>query len=260
MLREKKVHPQTLRRTSSFLRTLFHKCHNKEKFTLSTLTKEFQIASGTGAACIRQNIIKKIDAGFYQWIWPNELTSDEYTKLALLIKDQCLVMSKKSTHTPINPDWLPLMNAVKELTNVMNVGMVQQEKLLKEIKTLNSPNLKDVSGDLFRVDDQRLYIAGQIVSSVYYGLSSSPNTSNSYSLANDTVIAATDDLMKKRLNRDSEGTFEKKHKTVGFCDACGKEIKQGDEYYKILSKNKFFCAVDEPPTSREITIHKFPEI
>lgn len=150
---------------------------------------------------------------------------------ALQILDYRLKKSKKAIHVPI-PDFAPITDSLKTIAERLAHITLQHERLLRTPK--NAINETDV--DLFRVDEQRLYIAGQIASAVYKSHSfclhemiavpefDNGNATSSAMKAkcklcgyepdnafqvidiNSMIVSATDDLMSKLLNKPDNDT------------------------------------------------------
>lgn len=208
-----------------------------------------------------------------------------FRSLALQILDHRLKQSKKTVHFPI-PDLSPLTDSLETIVERMNQLLVQHERLLRQPK--NNETRPDA--DLFKVDDQRLFIAGQIAAGLYKGITlcnheliavnddedwrnptsrhrggppwkqqkavcrkcgHTPNVKPSsdvdYTYINEIVVVATDDLMKRLLNRNDftslihhpDKVIVKPHVCFGVCKVCNCDIHE-DEKYQI-NEQGLFC-------------------
>lgn len=87
----------------------------------------------------------------------------------------------------IIPEFAAIANTLNTILEKLNIGIVQNEIALKRSKSaLNSTDIPE----LFRIEDQRVYIAGQIAGNINHNF-----YFQDFRLANRQIIEATDDLI-----------------------------------------------------------------
>lgn len=272
-MREKPINQASLHRTIQFLKNLKTVCDYDAPISLSTLVKEHGIASGTGSACFHEMIIETIGKNKFKWLpkmtnMAGDNSEEVFKHLALQIKDRLLHKNKKTIHTPINPDWATVITHLKEISDKLSISLQQNESVLKRIKT----DIKGNDQDLFKVDDQRLYIAGQIASGIYSNTTINPlneicNQKDTDDV-NNYIVNLTDDLMNKLLKRGNDPIkivnriTPISNEIIGVCSICNNAIN-GDTYYVVEvndpskpSEGKMFCK-DHIPEGAKFSNQQF---
>lgn len=230
-MREKPANEGAIARLIGYLNDVYLTSKaNSTTFSAFELHKYHQVAKRTTSDCRRLKIFQVNEDKTVTW-----LDEDQPARfMALRILDYRLKKTKKTIHVPI-PDFAGIADTLQTIGERLAQLAVQNEKWLKRAK--NDENGLATEGDLFRVEDQRLYIAGQIASRIYKD-SFEHNPDQSISRASDFVIKATDDLMKKLLNNDRMTITNTT--VVGNCGFCKKEIHENDRYAK-KSNGEIYC-------------------
>jgi hypothetical protein len=197
---------------------------------ISKWQEDYQVAKRTKSDLTTLNIITKNADGSYKWN-----VGDNFRVIALRVLDHRLKKTKKTVHFPF-PEFAGISDSLKEISQRLVELAVQNEKWLR---THKNPQITNEPADLFRVDDQRLYIVGQIASGIYKNvkickhefvtgetkvyagdnfISGQKNVEAvcskcgykpnglpefNYNDANEIIIEATDDLMNKLLKKDN---------------------------------------------------------
>lgn len=117
--------------------------------------------------------------------------------LALKILDYRLKKNKKTVHYPI-PGLADIADSLKQITERLMQLSVQHERLLKQPKN----DIKGSDQDLFRIDDQRLFVIGCLLPSVHSNTSAYPHTGMKD--RNFLAIEIADDLLNQLLKRGNE--------------------------------------------------------
>lgn len=158
MLREKPVKKEILERYRLFIEAVRWTEKQTNILTLSQLANRYGINSSAPGTLIQLGFIKKENSKLWEWLKPEK--SSEQCGLEML--NHLLNKTKKTIHVPI-PDFAAIGESLKTIAERLAHIAVQNERLLKSDKT----GVKSGDADLFRVDDQRLFIGGQIASGVY---------------------------------------------------------------------------------------------
>lgn len=209
-MREKPVNRPSLNRTIAFLRTLHNKCNEGNRISLDQLASEYQIARGTGAACLNLNIIQKAGSKQFQWTSYNQPMPDEYKHLALLIKDQLLHSTKKSKATPLMPEWATMVSHLKEISDKLSISITQTESSAKRFKM---PHTLDEArqANLFTEEQQRhkdrVYLAGKITSALIQQLPPDFGLIQADNMTDDAISMA--DMLLEKLSNENAPTIKK---------------------------------------------------
>lgn len=197
-MREKPANEHAVARLIGFLTIIKFRAKSgaPPNSDIKLLIKSEGVAKRTFSDCKALGIFKVEDEK-YTWLKQDQ----DLRKLALLILDYRLTKTKKTVHYPI-PDFAGFAQSLEAIAERLAVLATQNEKWLKVAKngleTINEP------ANLFRVDDQRLYIAGQIASVIYQDVHNIHNDEFEARIhsRNQKIVLATDDLMKKLLNKE----------------------------------------------------------
>jgi hypothetical protein len=159
-IRQKVANEQAVAKLEGFLLSLKLDLDEGNPGNFSSRQKQFNVSNSTTAACKALQIIGK-EGSKYKF-----KSQQPPRTLALLILDYFLKQNKKTMRGDIMPDFEPLMHALGNIFEKLNILTVQNEVSLKRLKTGLNGNYENT--DLFKVDEQRLYIAGQISSGIYF--------------------------------------------------------------------------------------------
>lgn len=188
-MREKPVSEVTVDKYIDFLFNVQKLSDNAAQVTLRKLTELNNITAYAAVAIVKLGIIEKHkEKG--SWTWKVGRPSKQ---MALQLLDFILHQRKKTIHTPIMPDWASIAKALDNVSEKLAVITVQNNNALKRLKI--APNQTGEKADLFRVDDQRLFIAGQIASGIYHSDFFNSLAEQHIQQANDYIVRATDDLI-----------------------------------------------------------------
>lgn len=197
MLREKPANEYALNNLIDFLNDMWLGCQNNLKNDVQNSIKHFKVAKRTFYDIVKLGIVKVDPNDKDRQIW---LKEEPTRRTALQILDYRLKKTKKTLHVPI-PDFSGIADTLQTIGERLAQLTVQNEKWLRTNKTTQITN---EPADLFRVDDQRLYIAGQIASGVYSQIDYT-DAIDQFEERNDKIIKASDDLMNKLLKKDVNG-------------------------------------------------------
>lgn len=198
MLREKPANEAAIARLIDFLSEVqFITTRHGYELDLKYLQDSNKVAKRTPSDLKVLGIIENKDTA-YKWKGGTDLR-----KIALKILDHRLQKNKKTVHFPIY-GLQGISQSLETITDRLAQLLVQNERLLK------SPKIGQISEDvdLFKVDEQRLFLAGQIANGLYSGVNHQTRSDETLLKLNETIVWATDDLMKKLLNRTSGKSFE----------------------------------------------------
>lgn len=161
-MREK---PVSQERIDKYIDFLFVVKNNSEGtvqiLTLSEIAKNSKVSSSAPSALEKLNIIEKKSK--FVWIWKSETRPSK--TIALKVLDFLLHKNKKTVHYPI-PEFAGIAESLEHISERLIELAVQNEKWLRAHKNGLKSNEQEAT-DLFRIDDQELYIAGQIASALY---------------------------------------------------------------------------------------------
>lgn len=192
MLRQKPANEAAISRLINFLNDswLTLKSDKIKKYNFTELMESHGVAKRTFSDCRALGLIK-IEAGKKpEWINKEEPSRH----MALRILDYRLKKTKKQVHYPI-PDFAAIGESLKEITDRLIYLSVQNEKWLKTHKNYENSNVSE--SDLFRVDDQRLYLAGQIASGVFSNEAILNYSPEQFEIINKNIVTITDGLILK---------------------------------------------------------------
>jgi hypothetical protein len=200
-MREKPVTESTLQKYCGFLAAIERTSLpfiNEEKDSLSAIAKLHQVSSSAASAIVKLGFVEK---GETRNVWHWNRKNKHIPLMAFQLLDYLLHKNKKAQVTPI-PGLADISDSLKAISDHLVHIAVQNEKLIKSLTTGQITEIK--SGDLFRVDDQELFIAGHIASGVYeagFQHMMNPRDAACYETSNMMIIEATKDLMNKLRNK-----------------------------------------------------------
>lgn len=197
-MREKPVSPARLEKYITFL--LEVKKNNIEynpncPVTLSEFVKMHEVSSAAPSVLEELGFIKRLSKK--EWRWTTKAHNHLEKTIALKLLDFLLHKNKKTVHVPI-PEFAGIADSLKTIADRLAEIYVQQQKSLKSPKNASAGNSE---ADLFRIDDQRVYIAGQIASGIYSICDIENLRQGQVVDCNDLIIAATNDLLNKLRNK-----------------------------------------------------------
>lgn len=199
MLRQKPANEQALGRLIDFLLDLRNKTSPTSSIiNIGETEKMWSVSNRTFSDCIKLKIIIRSEIKPEKFLWQKGQVSTRI--LALQILDHRLKKTKKQIHVPI-PDFAAIADTLQTIGERLTQLAVQNEKWLKRNK---NEDIAVASDDLFRVDDQRLFIAGSIASGIYkeaFKYIQNPDDGAAIGSTSDFIISATDDLISKLLNK-----------------------------------------------------------
>lgn len=186
-MREKKCLESTVDKYINFLIAV--KANENDKYaSMDYLIEQHKINKSVRKTLITLFIIDYKSNNFWHY-----LSFEPDRKLALTVLDHLLEKGKKSRHTPI-AGMEAFVTAVERNTEAINRNAIEVNKLLKTREN----RLGDNTGDLFRVDSDRLYIAGQMVSLFRDAFEyNQVGDEQAISRTSDFIIRATDTLLLK---------------------------------------------------------------
>ena len=195
-MREKPANEQAINRLNAFIGDLYLRIiGNVAELKPGPLMNNYHVASRTMGDLKALKIIKQ-DGKKYTWLGTEEVTNQYLRRISLLVLDYRLKQTKKKVHYPF-PELAAIGETLKDISERLVQIAVQNEKSLKTPKN----DFKTNTEDLFRVDEQRLYLAGQVAGGVYSILNQGKITFQQISDFNDVIINITDDLYNKLLNK-----------------------------------------------------------
>lgn len=187
-MREKKPLEKTVEKYIEFLKMLKLYSNFDENREGAITLKEF-IAQGKINKNIYSTLLNLHIIDLERPTKWNYLSFEPDRKLALTVLDNLLVKNKKSRHTPI-AGMEAFVTAVERNTEAINRNAIEINKLLKTREN----RLGDNTGDLFRVDSERLLLFSAIATAIY----GKPNNSLSpFSALNNAILEATDNALAK---------------------------------------------------------------
>ncbi len=270
-MREKPVSLERIEKYVTFIGQVRN--HSEENnpnniLSLSEIARSNNVSSAAPAALIALRYIDRKGKN----VW-NFNTTKSLKEVALKVLDHLLHKNKKTIHVPID-GLAEVADSLKTIGERLADIYVQNSKLLKTAK--NGLKSNDTEADLFRVDDQELYIAGQIASGVYKAANIclhefttvaenySPDkgtaaasamkarcrlcgyepdntfvthSAHDYEKANQYVMLATADLMNKLRNKEAEPQWLKPDQLK--CSVCDRSLGSGNR--AAMSQGKFYC-------------------
>jgi hypothetical protein len=198
-MREKPVSPARLQKYIDFLYSIHENdsVNNKSnQASLSTIATNYAVSSAAPNALIKLGIITRESK--YVWTW-KEATRPTKTH-ALKLLDHLLHKNKKTLHVPI-PEFAGIAQSLQTIADRLTELHINSERSLKRAKNALNGKLENET-DLFRVDDQELYIAGQVAAGVYSTLNAGTFNPEDVSMSNETIAFITKDLMNKLRNKE----------------------------------------------------------
>lgn len=228
MLRQKPANEEALQKLISFLFEIKSFAHNtpEQRIDVKYSIKTYQVAKRTFSDLKALKIITE------QGDKIEFISKEDLRKIALKVLDYRLKKTKKQIHVPI-PEFAGIADSLKTISERLEQLAVQNEKWLKTHKNSLVSNVEN--SDMFRVDDQRLYIAGQIAGNIFKESFQYNNECDVQVIdrASNFIVQATDDLINKLLNGRSD--------FVGNCFECKKAIYGTETYSKDLESGLFAC-------------------
>lgn len=189
MLREKPANELAVQRLTSFLKWIrYHSTQTPQSVNVEYFIQSEQVAKRSFSDLKRLGIVK-VNKESITWV-----SKDDDRTLALKILDYRLKKSKKQVHVPI-PEFAAIGESLKTIAERLAVITVQYEKSLKQSKNI------EITGesDMFKVEDQRLYIAGQVAAGIYSDFKGTTITAQAIEKTNKTIVSITDDLIRQLL-------------------------------------------------------------
>lgn len=191
-MREKPVNPKTVERYIDFLNGVFDNQWPYEcQVTITAIAMGDGVSKSAPTELVKMGIIQKDNPK--RWIWTsNERPGKE---LALKLLDKLLHRNKKTIHVPLQPDFNGITASMQTVAERLAQIAVQNERILKRVKNEDVAIASEF--DLFKIDDQRLYLAGQIATGLY-----SSNSTDGMELKsiNAQIVQTTDDLLLQLRN------------------------------------------------------------
>lgn len=192
-MREKPVSQDRIEKYIRFLTSVFNASDNNDLtnlLTLSEIAKRFKVSSGAPKALHDMGIIQKQIGSKNTWTWKGESPSKV---LALKVLNFLLHKNKKTVHVPI-PEFAGIADSLKTIIDRLGEIYVQHERGLKTSKSGHNGNI-----DLFRVEDQRLFLIGSLLPTIHS--SNSPYPHGGMEERNFLAIEIADDVLKQLLQR-----------------------------------------------------------
>jgi hypothetical protein len=133
--------------------------------------------------------LKIVDIDGKGWHW---LSFKPDRTLALTVLDYLLVKNKKQVHTPL-AGMEAFTTAIRQHTEAIQRNSLEINSGLRTLKNRSNDN----TPDLFKIDSERLFLAGAIASGIYHGDFFNSLSQQHISQANDYIVEAVDDLLTK---------------------------------------------------------------
>lgn len=189
IIRQKPANQQAVQKLEGFVISLKGTLDKGEPPNFSARQSKYGVSSSTTSACKALGIIKKEGN---KYVFKSEETPGT---IALLILDYFLKQNKKTMRGDVIPNFEALTRTLGNIVEKLTLLTVQNEVGLKRLK---QGNTAPETSDLFRVDDQRLYLAGQIAAGIYdrvFPFVLNPSDGASIQETNRMIVEATDDLL-----------------------------------------------------------------
>lgn len=193
-MREKPVSPERIEKYVEFINTVRMNSQHSNPHnivSLSEIASNNAVSSAAPAALIKLGYVDRKSKT--TWFWK---TDSPLREIALKVLDYLLHKNKKTIHVPI-PEFAGIADTLTTIAERLAQLVVQNEKYNRGAK--NSIKQAEAETDLFRVDDQELYIAGQVASGYLSEFSDIRfnDVENSAELINKMTIAIMNKLRNK---------------------------------------------------------------
>jgi DNA-binding transcriptional regulator YhcF (GntR family) len=189
-MREKPANKEAVINLTNFVKWIrYHSTQSPESVNVEYFISSEKVSKRSFQDLRRLGIVEVTKQDGFTLINCKSKEKDD-RKIALQILDFRLKKSKRTVHYPI-PDFAAIGESLKEITERLVHLSVQNEKWLKTHKNYENSNVSE--SDLFRVEDQRLFIAGHIAGECF----KEGRYEEGIEAATDYVIKITDVLLSK---------------------------------------------------------------